>query len=181
MSQLPHSRCSLYKRFLYSSVRYDAISGGRIGVCLGNGKSEIRPLERSSNGEDRVWDMGDLRNFREMTTDWSSIRVSSLLPAAFQVYFAFRRERDGRWIPSHHQSPRSIWRARVLPRTSLSWCVACLAQEISTRDEIRATAAYYEECLQEEETERWCRMCPSTRTLMFRQYSCVFGITRASR
>ena len=127
------------------------------------------------------WDLEELRNTREAANDWSSARLSSLLPAAFHVCFAFRRERDGRWISSRHQSPRSIWRDRTLPRTSLSRCVACLAQEITTRNETRAAAAHYEECLREEETERWRRMRPSTRTLIFRQHSCVFGMTRASR
>ena len=167
------------ERSLRSTVRHDAISGGRIGICHGNGEAEIGPLGRTSSGENRVWDMEELRNTREATNDWSSARLSSLLPAAFHVCFASQRERDGRWISSCYQSPRSIWRARVLPRTSLSRCVACLAQEIATRNETRATATHYEECLQEEETERWRRMRPSTRTLMFRQYSCVFGMTRS--
>ena len=181
VAQLPRSGRSLYERSLRSTVRHEAISGGRIGICQGNGDVEIGPLGRTSSGENRVWNMEELRNIREATNDWSSARLSSLLPAAFHVCFASRRERDGRWISSRHQSPRSIWRARVLPRTSLSRCVACLAQEIATRNETRAAATHYEECLQEEETERWRRMRPSTRILMFRQHSCVFGMTRASR
>ena len=181
MAQLPRSGRSLYERSLRSTVRHDAISGGHIGICHGNGEAEIGPLGRTLSGENRVWDMEELWNTREATNNWSSARLSSLLPAAFHICFAPQREKDGRWISSRHQSPRSIWRARVLPRTSLSSCVACLAQEIATRNETRATATHYEECLQEEETERWRRMRPSTRMLMFRQHSCVFGITRASR
>ena len=181
VAQLPRSGRSLYERSLRSAVRHEAISGGRIGICHGNGEVEIGPLGRTLSGENRVWDLEELRNTREAANDWSSARLSSLLPAAFHVCFAFRRERDGRWISSRHQSSRSIWRARTLPRTSLSRCVACLAQEITTRNETRAAAAHYEECLREEETERWRRMRLSTRTLIFRQHSCVFGMTRASR
>ena len=181
VAQLPRSGRSLYERSLRSTIRHEAISGGRIGICQGNGNVEIGPLGRTSSGEDRAWNLEGLRNTRDATNDWSSARLSTLLPAAFHVCFAFRRERDGRWISSRHQSPRSIWRARTLPRTSLSRCVACLAQEITTRNETRAAAAHYEECLREEETERWRRMRPSTRTLIFRQHSCVFGMIRASR
>ena len=178
---LPRSGRSLYERSLRTTIRLEAISGGSVGIFQGNGEAEIGPLGRGVAGEDRSWDMESLRNLREETTDWSTRRVSSLLPAVLQVCFATRRERDGRWMASCHQSPRSIWRARVLPRTSLSRCVACLAQEIFNREETRAAAAHYEECLREEETERWRRMRPSTRTLVFRQHSCVFGQTRASR
>ena len=181
VAQLPRSGRSLYERSLCSTVRHEAISGGRVGICQGNGEGEIGLLGRTSSGENRVWDLEEFRNLREATTDWNSLRLSNLLPAAFHVCFASRRERDGRWISSRHQSPRSIWRARVLPRTSLSRCVACLAQEITTRNETRVAATHYEECLREEETERWRRMRPSIRTLMFRQHSCVFGMTRASR
>ena len=181
VARLLRSGRSLYERSLRSAMRHEAISGGHIGICHGNGEVEIGPLGRTSSGENRVWDLEEFRNTREAANDWSSARLSSLLPAALHVSFASRRERDGRWISSRHQSPRSIWRARTLPRTSLSRCVACLAQEITTRNEMRAAAAHYEECLQEEETERWRRMRPSTRTLIFRQHSCVFGMIRASR
>ena len=178
---LPHSGRSLYEQSVHTTVRLEAISGGSIGIFQGNGEAEIGPLGRGVAREDRSWDMDSLRNLREETTDWSMRRVSSLLPAVLQVCFATQRERDGRWMASYHQSPRSIWRARVLPRTSLSRCVACLAQEIFNREETRSTAAHYEECLREEETEHWRRMRPSTRTLVFRQHSCVFGQTRVSR
>ena len=50
----------------------------------------------SADGEDRIWDMDSLRNFREETTDWSTRRVSSLLPAVLQVCFATHKERDSR-------------------------------------------------------------------------------------
>ena len=108
VAQLPQSGRSLYERSLRSTVRHEAISGGRVGICQGNGEGEIGPLGRTSSGENRIWDLEELRNLREATTDWSSLRLSSLLPATFHVCFASRRERDGRWISSRHQSPRSI-------------------------------------------------------------------------
>ena len=101
--------------------------------------------------------------------------MSDTLPSGFLRCFAMYRRREDRWVSTPCRSPQCFWCARPLPRTSLSRCVAYLAHEILTREETRLTATYYEQCLQHNETERWRRMRPSTRTLVFRQHSYVFG------
>ena len=68
VAHLPRSGRSLYERSLRSSVRHEAISGGRIGICQGNGNVEIGPLGRTSSGEDRVWNIDELRILREEQT-----------------------------------------------------------------------------------------------------------------
>ena len=103
-----------------------------------------------------------------------------LLSALFRC-FATYCTCDERWIAANLRSLRTVWRARTLPQTSLSRCVSCLAQELFTREETQVTAQYYIDCLAEEETERWRRMRQGTRTLVFRQHSCIFGRARDSR
>ena len=84
--------------------------------------------------------------------------MSELLLSALYHCFATYLTRDERWIAANLRSPRTVWRAHTLPRTSLPCCVSCLAQELFTREEIQATAQHYIDCLAEEEAERWRRM-----------------------
>ena len=125
--------------------------------------------------------MPQLEERARRTTNWSNLRLSDLLPVGFIRCFATHSQREGRWTASTIRSPRSFWRVRPLPRTSLSRCVACLAQELASREETAVTAIHYRDCLRDKETERWRRMPPSTRVLVFRQHSCMFGAVRESR
>ena len=182
-AQLPQSGRSFYEQALRRTIQPDAIAGGTVGVCFGNGDVDIGPIGQESGGAPRQWDadIERLEGERNSTTNWSTRRMSDALPSRFHRCFATYREREERWVSAPCRSPRCLWRSRSLPRTSLSECVACLAHEILSREETRITATHYEECLQRNETERWRRMQPSTRTLVFRQHSCVFGQAPESR
>ena len=152
-------------------------------MCFGDGEGEIGRIGIGAGGQPRNWDsdMERLAAERGSTTNWSTRRVSDTLPSGFLRCFATYRRQDERWVSAPCRSPRCVWRARTLLRTSLSRCVACLAHEITTRDENQAAAHHYRDCLRRNETERWRRMRPSTRTLVFRQHSCFFGETPSSR
>ena len=183
VSRLPRSGRSLYERALRSAISPEAISGGTVGIAFGNGEFEMGPVGISLDGTTRNLseDLRQLERLARDLNDWSNRRLSELLPSALFRCFASYRARDERWIAANLRSPRTMWRARTLPRTSLSRCVSYLAQELFTREETQATANHYVDCLGEDEMERWRRMRRSTRTLVFRQHSCVFGMARDSR
>ena len=183
VSRLPQSGRSYYEGALRTAIQPASISGGRVGICFGDGDVDVGPLGRESDGSSRDWDedLPQLEERARRTTNWSNLRLSDLLPVGFRRCFATHSQREGRWIASTIRSPRSFWRVRPLPRTSLARCVACLAQELASREETAVTATHYKDCLRDEETERWRRMRPSTRVLVFRQHSCMFGAVRESR
>ena len=55
-AQLPQSGRSFYEQALRSTVRPDAIAGGTVGVCFGNGDVDIGPISLETGGAPRNWD-----------------------------------------------------------------------------------------------------------------------------
>ena len=124
-AQLPQSGRSFYEQALPSVVRPDAIAGGTVGMCFGNGDVDIGPIGLETGGASRSWDaeIERLAGERSSTTNWSTRRVSDTLPSGFLRCFATYRGREDRWVSAPCRSPRCFWHARSLPRTSLSRCV----------------------------------------------------------
>ena len=183
ISGLPRSGRSLYERAVRGEVLPSAIAGGTTCICFGEGEAETGPIGVNNFGLAIDWtaSMEQRMREREATTNWEGRRISETLPSELSRCFARYREECQAWVHGTGRSPRSIWRATSLPRTSVSRCVACLAQELQTRAETRVTIEHYVNSVRDEETERWRRMRPSTRILVFRQHSCHFGEVRESR
>ena len=142
VSRLPRLGRSLYERALRSAISPEAISGGTVGIAFGNGEFEMGAVGISLDRTTRDL-TGDLRRLERLardTNNWSDRRLSELLPSALFRCFATYRACDERWIAANLRSPRTVWRARTLLRTSLSRCVSYLAQELFTREETQATA-----------------------------------------
>ena len=100
-----------------------------MGIALGNGEIEMGPVGISLEGTTRNWseDLEQLERLARDTEDWSDRWLSELLPSALYCCFATYHTRDKRWITANLRSPRTVWRARTLPSTSLSRCVSYLA------------------------------------------------------
>ena len=98
IAQLPQSGRSFYEQVLRSTVRPDAIAGGTVGVCFGNGDVDIGPIGLGTGGAPRNWD-ADIERLvgeRSSTTNWSTRRVSDTLPSGFLRCFATYRGREDR-------------------------------------------------------------------------------------
>ena len=183
LQHVPRSGRSYFERALHGEVRPAAISGGTVLSCFSEGEHEMGPIGLDSHGAVRDWNEELIRmGMQHMRiTHWSGRWLSETLPLAFSRCFSQYVEDEDRFVSAACRSPRCFWRTQSLPRTSLSRCVACLARELSMREDTQGTAAHYDNCLRNNETESWRRMRPSTRNLVFRQHSCLFGGRRATR
>ena len=89
VAQLPRSGRSLYERSLRSAVRHEAISGGRIGICHGNGEVEIGPLGRTSSGEDRVWNIEGVAEYSGSNKRLEQREVEYFTPRCLSCLLCF--------------------------------------------------------------------------------------------
>ena len=64
-AQLPHSGRSFYEQALRRTVQPDAIAGGTVGICFGNGDVDIGPIGLETGGTPRNWDTDIERLARE--------------------------------------------------------------------------------------------------------------------
>ena len=68
VSYLPRSGRSLYERALRRAIRPEAISGGTMGIALGNGEIEMGPVGISLEGTTRNWSE-DLEQLERLARD----------------------------------------------------------------------------------------------------------------
>ena len=170
---------SYHERAIRGAINPAAIDGGNTFYCSGRSAAEIGPLRRNARREILNFDaeVEEISRNVEGRQDWRGTRLSDLLPRRFSCLFAvYDGDRVSR--PGFGQSPRSVWRSEVLPRTSSMRCVGCLARDLTFRQREQGTITHYVNCVRQGDMRRWARMRSSTRTLVFRCHSCYYAELR---